>query len=161
MKTLLLTTLLTGMAYATPPTLLSERYWQGEYIPATNPPSVAMWGHDIKTSTVATVGGAWLNELVYGWAIFRIHVHPAWGNFECSITKQVCMKGNSECENLTQNYLFIEEGVIEDDKSWRAGYTYTSTGTFPTSSHVYMDRCGGDRFNSTSTGTINVKEREK
>ncbi len=160
MKTLLLTTLLTGVAYATSPTLISERYWKGEYIPNTNPPSVELWGHDIKTSTIATEGGAWLNELVYGWAIFRIHVHPAWGPFQCTITKQVCMKGNYECENLTQNYLFQNDAYMDDDKSWRAGFTYTSVGTFPTSSHVYMDRCGGERFNAQSTGKIIVKQKD-
>jgi hypothetical protein len=161
MKTLILSALIASSAYASSPVLLSERYWQGEYIPSTTPPSVSIWSHDIKTSTIATQGNAWVNELIYGWAIFRIHVHPAWGNFECSITKQVCMNGNRDCENLTQNYLFIEEGILDDDKSWRAGFIYPRSGEFPTSSHVYMDRCGGNRFNSSSTGKITVKQKEK
>lgn len=158
MKKLITLTLLTGMANATTPTLISERLWEGEYIPATNAQSKTIWGLDITTSTLATVGDAYLNQLVFGWAIFRIHVHPGWGPFQCSITKQVCMEGNTKCANLTQNYLFQADATLDDDKSWRAENTYHSLGEFPTSSHVYMDRCsdGSQRFDSHSTGKVTV-----
>ena len=154
--------LLSNSVYSNEPVLVSQQKWHGEYIPEKTPHSVASLGNDIRTSTVATVGDAIVNELVYGWAIFRIHVKPSWTPYECTITTQVCMMGNYECENISRSYLFQSDGaVLDDDQSYRAGYTYRYVGQFQTSSHVYMDRCGGDRYNSDSTGIITVKQKNK
>ena len=161
MKKVLALLLVSGMLNAKP-VIISQHEWVGEYVPSTAQMSYKNWGTDIHTSTIATVGEAKVNQLTYGWAIFRIHVHPGWAPFQCSITKSVCMLGNQQCNNLTTNMLFQfdsydEIGTYEDDLSYSSAFTYKTPGVYGSSSHVYMDRCGGPQFSSHSTGTITVK----
>lgn len=153
--------LVLNSVYSSQPILISERIWHGEYSPETNAKSIANWGMDIKTSTALSPSSEWtINKLVYSWAIFNVHVHPAWTPFQCTITKQVCMMGTNSCENQTKNYLFQNDGTLDDNASWRAGYTYNSLGDFPITSHLYMDRCGdgSDRFNAHSVGIIKIRK---
>lgn len=159
MKKLLLATMLTTTLHAGGVTLLSERHWQGKYEPSPPVSVIQPWGLDVKAATSATVGDAFLNQLIFGWAIFRIHVKSGWDDFKCTITKSVCMENNDICENLTQNYLFNEGGVLDDDKSYRAGNTYKTLGTHLTSSHVYMDRCGGSWYDAHAVGAVLVKPK--
>ncbi len=146
---------------AADPQILSVHEWQGTYKPKTKNESMAQWGNDITTSTVATVGNAYVNQLVYGWAIFRIHVNPAYFPFKCEIIKSVCMHGSSGCNNITIRMLFHEGGIYNDDKSFNSSYVYKSEGKFQTQSHVYMDKCGGDWYSSHSNGTVTVIKEKK
>lgn len=146
---------------ASPPTILSVHEWQGKYTPKARDEAVKEWGNDISTSTIATVGNATVNQLIYGWAIFRIHVRPAYFPFPCEITKSVCLYGSGGCNNTTIRMLFQDSGVYNDDKSFNSSYIYKSEGTFPTTSHVYMDNCGGSQYGSHGNGTVTVTAPKK
>lgn len=161
LSTILCACVINANSYATAPTILSVHEWQGAYKPLSKETQEALWNHDISTSTQATIGSAYVDQLIYGWAIFRIHVHPAWVPFSCEITKSVCLNNGNACNNLTVRMLFQNDAVYNDDKSFNSSNVFKAPGKYVTSSRVYMDRCGGDHFDSKSFGNITVTVKDK